>query len=272
MKTESTLTDIHGKYRFEASGTSIVKPGWMEIYIYSRPDEKPIPPLAVGELVDVIDVKMKTIWSRPNDPPIKKINLVKWMEKVGIGTEATRARIVDTLYRRGYIVRGRSEDNVTSLGAGVARLIMNAFPQLSTPKLTRRLEKDLESIRMGRNSRSKVILETRRIIVELLDSYKKLLESDEAKRIAEEAGLRSPEEKCYLCDMPAKAKINGVALCEAHYNAYMKLRKKLPSLRYRVQYPIDRLLSRIASVSGRFVSDIAKEALRNKRLYNALSD
>ncbi len=271
VKTLSTLTDVHGRYRFEASGINIVKAGWMEIYTYSSPEEKPLPPLAVGELVDVKDVKMKIAWPNPADPPIRKISLVKWMEKVGIGTEATRARIVDTLYKRGYIIRGKSEDEMTSLGAGVARLLISAFPQLSTPDLTRRLEEDLESIRTGRNSRRKVVMEARKIIVNLLDSYKKLIESDEAKKIAAEAGLRPPEEKCHLCNMPAKAKINGVALCEAHYSAYMKLKEKLPSLKYRVQYPVDRLLSKIASVSGRFISDVAREALHNKRLYDALN-
>ncbi|MCE4615069.1 MAG: DNA topoisomerase I [Desulfurococcales archaeon] len=271
VRTDSTLTDIHGRYKFQATGTSVVRPGWMEIYIFSRPEEKPIPPLSVGELVDVMDVKMKTVWPKPTDPPIRKINLVKWMEKVGIGTEATRARIVDTLYRRGYLKRGGMEDEVTNLGVGVARLVMNAFPQLSTPDLTRKLEEDLESIRIERNTRSKVVLETRRIITKLLDSYEDLLESEKANIVAEEAGLRIPKMKCRLCNMPAKTEVNGVPLCDVHYEAYIKLKRRLPSLKYRVESPVDRLLSKIIRVSGRFVADVAKEALRDKKLYTELS-
>jgi DNA topoisomerase-1 len=270
VRTDSTLTDIRGLHKFQATGTTIVKPGWLEIYVFSKPEEKQIPPLAVGELVDVKDVSMKTVWPKPSSAPIRKINLVKWMEKVGIGTEATRARIVDTLYKRGYLSRGRGEDQVTNLGIGVARLIINAFPQLSTPNLTRKLEEDLESIRMGRNERKSVVLETRRIISELLDSYKKILESEEAYRVAEEAGLRTPEEKCQLCNMPAKTRVNNIPLCEVHYKAYLELRKRIPSLKYRVDMPADRILSRIASVSGKFVADVAREALRDKRVYAGL--
>ena len=271
VKTTVELVELRGIHRFQAQGTVVAKPGWLSVYYYSMPEEKTIPPLTVGEEVSVVAAQVKTAWQKPPGMPIKKINLVKWMEKVGIGTEATRARIVDTLYKRGYLSRRRGEDEVTSLGASVARLIMTAFPQLSTPDLTRRLEEELDAIRSGRRQRSSVVLETRRLITGLLESYRKILDSPELDKIAVESGLRDASVKCSICGMPGAHEVNGVMLCRNHYEALLKLKGKLPALQGKLGLGVTGTLRSVASASGKYIREIARAALKDNRLLRALS-
>jgi DNA topoisomerase-1 len=271
VKTTVELVELRGIHRFQAQGTVVTSPGWLSVYHYSMPEEKIIPPLTVGEEVKVVNAKVKTTWQKPPGLPIKKINLVKWMEKVGIGTEATRARIVDTLYKRGYLSKARGEDEVTSLGASVARLLMSTFPQLSTPDLTRRLEEELESIRAGRKQRVTVVLETRRLITDLLDSYREILESPELDRIAVESGLREASVKCSICGQPGIYEVNGVRLCRNHYEALKRLKVKLPVLQEKLGLGASATLRSVASASGKYVKEVARAALKDDRILRALS-
>ena len=271
VRTGLKLYDLSGRHEFRAEGTVVTRPGWLSIYTHATPEEKVIPPLVPGELVDVVDARDEVEWGKSSVKPLSRIGLVRWMEKVGIGTEATRARIVETLYRRGYLKRSRGGDEVTMLGIGVARLLMSVFPQLSTPDLTRRLEEDLEDIRRGRKTRSEVVDETKKIITSLLREYSILLESEKALRIAEEAGLVETRSRCALCNMPAEDTVGGVPLCRHHMEAFNRLKKSIKDIASRLGYPAERALPRIKKASGKLVSDIIEEAARNKGLLRELA-
>jgi len=70
--------------------------------------------------------------------------LLKKMEDLGIGTKATRADIIQTLYNRKYVKDERL--TVTELGFDVINVLGKYAPAVTSVKLTQELESKLEQI------------------------------------------------------------------------------------------------------------------------------
>jgi DNA topoisomerase-1 len=77
------------------------------------------------------------------------------MQKEGIGTKATRAGIVQTLYDRKYIKERNIE--VTELGLEVIDVLVTSCPVVTSAKLTRSLEEKMTEIQHGETTREEVI-------------------------------------------------------------------------------------------------------------------
>jgi DNA topoisomerase-1 len=79
------------------------------------------------------------------------------MEQEGIGTKATRADTIDTLYKRRYVAEERMQ--VTDLGFDVTEVLhQHASPVISV-KLTRELEEKMERIQANVEKRENVLNE-----------------------------------------------------------------------------------------------------------------
>ena len=271
---ESTLARFRHptmNIHYIGSGTSILDDGWLAAYPYSRPDNQELPKLKPRDNVTVVSVSQRLKWTNPQSPKITRMSLVKWMEKVGIGTEATRARIVETLYKRGYLEKGRGGDRITLMGMTVSSMIEEMFPQLSTPDLTRKLERELEEVRMNGKSRRIVVEEAKNLVARLINEFRQKLESGELEELAERAGLIEPRHKCELCGLPA---VTGdpISLCEYHREALMKVSRQLQVLMSKTGLDLDRLLAKIAQNGGEFVSDIAKLLVKKVELRRRVFD
>jgi len=248
-------------YTYISRGLSIVDEGWYKYYPYLKPREAYIPRLMGGERVSVLNVSLKTLWSKPSHS-ISKIDLLRWMEGVNIGTEATRSRIIEVLFKRGYLKNGRDVE-VTDLGFTVSSIIEELFPQLSTPKLTRYFEERLDEIRSGRTSRKEVVEEAIKTIDMLLDDYKRKLNAI-GLRLATALGLKEPRVKCMICGREA-VNCSGYKFCQYHCMAYNRIRDKLPVLREVLGEDYGKLLERISRMktSGRWVREVASHLLRS---------
>ncbi|MFT5275145.1 MAG: DNA topoisomerase-3 [Pseudoalteromonas tetraodonis] len=134
----------------------------------SDPDHEPeqkIPSLMVGESLisltpDLKDKQtsapkpfndatllgaMTGISAHVSDPQLKKI----LRETDGLGTEATRAGIIELLFKRGYLRRQGKTINSTATG----QALVKALPEVATfPDLTARWESQLSAIHDGRGS------------------------------------------------------------------------------------------------------------------------
>jgi DNA topoisomerase-1 len=75
---------------------------------------------------------------------------VRELEKRNLGTKATRASIVETLYERGYIKEQSIE--VTSLGMKIVETLNKYSPVILDEQLTREFETDLELISGKKNN------------------------------------------------------------------------------------------------------------------------
>jgi DNA topoisomerase-1 len=102
---ERVTADIEiGPYLFRVSGRRTIEEGWIRYYrAYAGVKDNPLPDLEEGDRLRVLSVEVDERFEQP-PPRYNQSSLLAKMEKEGIGTKATRAEIIDTLYRRGYIV------------------------------------------------------------------------------------------------------------------------------------------------------------------------
>jgi DNA topoisomerase-1 len=153
------VTDVEitcgGRDRFLARGEAVLSEGWVRFYApYSFLKEVELPKVSEGDPARMASVSHEERYTEP-PPRFNQSSIIKFMEKNGLGTKSTRADIVDTLYRRGYIEGGMIE--VTALGAGVIAALRRHFPKLVSIGLTRGVEAGMEEIEGGKRSREEVL-------------------------------------------------------------------------------------------------------------------
>jgi len=143
-----------GKESYAASGNRTVKPGWFEIYApYVKLEEITLPEFSEGEHVPLTLFKID---EKKTQPPKRytAASIISELEKRGLGTKATRAAIVDTLFRRGY-VDGKSIA-ATPFGMAVYELLSKSAPEIMDEELTHSIEEEMEKIRDGENEKKAI--------------------------------------------------------------------------------------------------------------------
>ncbi|MEM3074779.1 MAG: DNA topoisomerase I [Candidatus Pacearchaeota archaeon] len=136
--------DVDGK-KFYAKGAEIKKLGWMEIYPNFL-KEKELPDLN-GE----VEIKKINIEEKITQPPKRytPASIISELEKRNLGTKATRASIIETLYQRGYI-KGKSIE-ATPLGMALIDSLEKNCDIIIDEKLTRDIEKELDMLRASKD-------------------------------------------------------------------------------------------------------------------------
>ncbi len=245
------IIDIKNR-RFKVVGKKRIWMGWTLYYPYSAPEEKPLPPYNEGEKVKV-RCTAKVQYTKPPER-FTKAKMVKWMEKVGIGTEATRARIVETLFKRGYLKSINNKVYVTDLGMGVALVLSKYFPEIVSVELTRKFEEEMEKIRMGKKKREEVVNEAKKVLMYLMSKYKPHL-SEVGKKLAQALGDLEPENKCALCHREAQED----GLCYLHSMAAKSLLEAYPTWKTRLGLSFKEYLERVSKMKGAgiYVRDVA---------------
>ncbi|MDK9687065.1 DNA topoisomerase III [Halomonas sp. LC1] len=154
VKAEFTLLDE----AFRARGQSILDPGWKPLFT-TREDTPPLPPLTQGEACQALGAGVEEKETRPPEP-FTDASLIKAMMNIGryvedpgvrrtlrdtdgLGTEATRAGIIETLVQRGYLVRQQKALRATKLGCALIAALPSA---VSTPERTALWEQRLRAI------------------------------------------------------------------------------------------------------------------------------
>ncbi|MDX1551769.1 MAG: DNA topoisomerase, partial [Marinobacter sp.] len=164
---EGKLAITIGEHAFRATETAVLQPGWKELEIRQREarQEAAKPPLPRLEKGDPILCDSVEITERKTQPPqhftdatllSAMTNIARFVsdpelrktlrETDGLGTEATRAAIIDTLFRRDYLYRDKR--HIRSSPKGKA-LIASLPESISKPDMTAIWEATLESIRRG---------------------------------------------------------------------------------------------------------------------------
>ena len=255
-KTSATI-DL-GVARVTISGVAVVEEGWLHYYPYSRPSGS-IPRLRQGQMLRVENVRIETVYTEPPEA-YTKAKLVKWMEKVGIGTEATRARIVETLFDRGYLRLSQGRVTVTDLGFAVAEVLEEYFPKLTSVSMTREFERLLEDIRAGRRGRKEVVEEAKRVLRTILEDFKRKAMRDAGVLLAKSLRLVPAERPCVIC---GRESIDG-RFCRFHAEALAAVRKGFEEWRRRLgDISFEEYLGMLAKLpqSGLWVKDVALHLL-----------
>ncbi|NJE30769.1 DNA topoisomerase I [Thermococcus sp. 18S1] len=180
-------------HRFILGGARTVKDGWLKVYgKYVKFDEVILPAFKEGEPVRVIQIKRE---KKKTKPPARysPAAVIKRMEDLGIGTKATRAQILETLYSRGYI-EGKRKIKVTPLGMRVVEALEKNVPDIVSVELTKAFEEKMEEIMAGKADRESVIEESKNQLIKILQVFKEK-ELDIGKMLMETTGTGATTSK-----------------------------------------------------------------------------
>jgi DNA topoisomerase-1 len=144
-------------HRFHLRGKRIMTKGWMQFYKpYLHNEEFSLPPIKRGESVCMTQISREDKFTK-SPPRYNPSSLLKRMEKEGIGTKATRANIIETLYKRKYITGERII--VTELGFSMIEVLHEHASSIISVKLTRDLEAKMSRIQSGEEKRENALSE-----------------------------------------------------------------------------------------------------------------
>jgi len=180
-KTETLTVKVDvGAEPFQAKGTRVVEAGWRHFYPYLEIKETILPKMQVGEELKVNKVEKAKKETLP-PPRWSQGSLITEMERLGLGTKATRHTIVQKLYDRSYIISN------PAVPTEVGKIVIDALERhaaiITRPEMTAQLEKDMELIATGEKSFEEVTEESKQMlrqVMEILDSKKKEI-GDEIK-------------------------------------------------------------------------------------------
>lgn len=149
---------------FIAKAKTLIDDGWQQASL--KKDIKstaPIPVLQVGQSLECTDSEITEKTTSPPKPytdatliaamtGIARLVTDKTIKAIlketdGLGTEATRANIIDLLLQRGFITRSGKQINATDAGIS----LIQSLPQIATtPDMTAQWESQLSDIAEGR--------------------------------------------------------------------------------------------------------------------------
>ncbi|RLI05386.1 DNA topoisomerase I [Candidatus Bathyarchaeota archaeon] len=177
VRLSTKVTVESNGYTFFLHGGRIIYEGWMAFYHpYVEVGEVILPVLKVDQEILLKKVDYLTKFTEP-PPRYNPASLLRLMEENNIGTKATRAEIIDTLYERGYV---RDERMVaTDIGFAVVETLNKYCPEIISVEMTRRLEEKMEKIENGDEKRENVL-------VDAVDQLRPVL--DRLKTVEKEVG------------------------------------------------------------------------------------
>lgn len=216
--------DISG-LKFLAGGKRIVEPNWYELYApYSAKKEVLLPELKEGETVKI---SKANLLSKETEPPRRYTlaSIIREMERLNIGTKATRAEIVQNLIVRGYIKAGSSVD-VTDLGLKTISVLEKYLPDIVSVELTRKFEDEMDDIEKKKTTPDKVLSEARDELTKSLNAFR-LKEKEVGAALLLALNMAASEEnvvgKCPACGknlriIVSKATKKRFVGCEGYAN------------------------------------------------------
>ncbi|MTI29836.1 type I DNA topoisomerase, partial [Xanthovirga aplysinae] len=181
-------------YTFQAKGEVVKFEGFLKVYIESTDEEengtenqKMLPPLQVGQKLDLNHIKARQLFSRP-PARFTEASLVKKLEEMGIGRPSTYAPTISTIQKRGYILKesregierqylelilennqitnskkteitGAEKNKLfpTNIAMVVSDFLVDHFPNVTDYSFTARVEKEFDEIARGQKEWSQMI-------------------------------------------------------------------------------------------------------------------
>jgi len=166
-------------------GQKLIKKGFFEIYDFYEHKNTFID----YKEEELINIQIK--FNKNKTSPPSRYNqgqLIKLLEQKKIGTKATRAQILEILYKRGYLT-GNNTIYLTPLGRKVIEIMLKYLPKIVDLEMTKEIEEDLEKIIDGKIEPKEVLKKSILIIKESADRFK-----EKEKEIGKEL-IISKEEK-----------------------------------------------------------------------------
>ncbi|MFQ5635617.1 MAG: DNA topoisomerase I, partial [Gammaproteobacteria bacterium] len=140
--------------RFRATGSTLVKPGFMAVYQEGRDDateddsDRTLPPVEQGDVLTLRDIRADQHFTEP-PPRFTEASLVKTLEEHGIGRPSTYASIISTLKNREYVNAESKRFEPTDVGRIVIGFLTNHFNRYVDYGFTAKMEDELDEISRG---------------------------------------------------------------------------------------------------------------------------
>ncbi|MBI5635430.1 topoisomerase DNA-binding C4 zinc finger domain-containing protein [Candidatus Micrarchaeota archaeon] len=168
MRVEALL----GKETFFTTGSRTIEPGWIKFFSpYARFSETQLPAWKKGDGVSAEKIELL---EKQTQPPkrFSQASIIKKLEELGIGTKATRAEILQTLYDRNYIT-GKKSIEVTDFGQSVHGALAHNVPEILSETLTKKFEEELGLVESGKKQQEQVVEEGKQILTSVLAEFSK---------------------------------------------------------------------------------------------------
>lgn len=153
--TAITFVVADGVARFRATGSTVVKPGFLQLYQEGVDDKKAdsdegrlLPAVEVDEMIPLKDIITDQHFTEP-PPRYSEASLVKALEEFGIGRPSTYAAIISTLIAREYVTFMQKRFTPTDMGRIVSQFLTAHFTQYVDYHFTAALEDELDAVARG---------------------------------------------------------------------------------------------------------------------------
>ncbi len=141
---------------FRLNATRTLIEGWIHFYKpYIELKDDSLPLLTERQTVSVKQIVLSDHFTKPPTRYNPRSLLLK-MEKEEIGTKATRATTIQTLYDRKYI-NGTGNFHVSDLGFQIIEVLSHYCPTVICPEMTRLLESKMNEIQQGIETKQNVL-------------------------------------------------------------------------------------------------------------------
>ncbi len=163
---ESTKVGIDvGGERFVARGDVVIKAGFRSVYPYGMKKEEHLPVLDEGMTPAFLGAQME---AKQTQPPARysQGKMIQEMEKLGLGTKATRHDIIQTLYDRKYTVGDPIQP--TCKGITVVNALVTHAERITTPEMTAELDAEMDGITRSAASRGQVVQHSRDLLADVM--------------------------------------------------------------------------------------------------------
>ncbi|MHB1587782.1 MAG: type I DNA topoisomerase [Acidiferrobacteraceae bacterium] len=183
---------------FRATGSVIVKPGFMAVYQEGNDERKAdaeeedtglLPPFEEGDDASLRHLRTLQHFTEP-PPRFTEASLVKTLEAYGIGRPSTYASIISTLIQREYATLDRRRFQPTDVGRVVNKFLSTHFSTYVDYDFTARLEDDLDAVSRGEK-------EWKPLLRDFWSPFKGQVDE---KEDVERPDLELLEERCPKCD------------------------------------------------------------------------
>ncbi len=186
---------------FRANGSTIVFPGFLNVYEEGRDDSKEeeqksvlLPTLEVGDKIQLKDILANQHFTEP-PPRYSEATLVKALEEFDIGRPSTYATIIHTLQQREYVIVDKKRFFPTDVGNIVSHFLTNYFTRYVDYKFTAQLEDTLDAVARGEKEWRPVLED---FWLPFINQVKIIDEQVQRKDVTTEA----LDEKCPKCEKP----------------------------------------------------------------------
>ena len=186
------ISGIVEDLEFSTSGASVKKKAWLEIYPLKIVETE------IPDVNEKKEIKNVEIEEKETQPPKRysQASIISELEKRNLGTKATRATILETLYDRDYIKEKSIE--ATPLGISLIKTLEKYSPIIIDEQLTRELQDETDEIIEKEENHleekeEKILEKAKKIIREIIKQFenkeevigKELIEAQEEQRAIE---------------------------------------------------------------------------------------